>query len=187
MPGVLRKPQHRAVRPVPAAAVLIWHTSPLFRKNKNTSHAQGGIRGEFLAVPLSFLTFPAAIGAEPGAITPRAPGRTSHPASPGPLSAGEGPSLFAGADGTLSVPRAYRILYYHPPGRVSSPAGLFLPFAPGKEKKPRDPGSRGSGCRKSGTATFSRRVTRKMGLDSLRKSRPILREKCHFRRTCRRK
>ena len=37
--------------------------------------------------------------------------------------------------------------------------------------------------RKSGCAIFSRRIARKMGLDSLRKSRPILREKCPFRGT----
>lgn len=55
-----------------------------------------GIRGDKIAVPLSFLTFPAAIGAEPEAITPHAPGCTSHLAAAGPLSAGEGPSLFVG-------------------------------------------------------------------------------------------
>ena len=54
-----------------------------------------------LAVPLSFITCPAAIGAEPGGITRRAPGRTSHPAAAGPLSAGEGPSLFFDAGATL--------------------------------------------------------------------------------------
>ena len=63
---------------------------------KNLSHPLLGIRGDKIAVPLSFLTFPAAIGAEPGAITPRAPGCTSHLAAAGPLSAGEGPSLFVG-------------------------------------------------------------------------------------------
>ena len=131
MPGVLRKPQHRAVRPVPAAAVLIWHTSPLSRKNKNTSHAQGGIRGEFLAVPLSFLTFPAAIGAEPGAITPRAPGRTSHPASPGPLSAGEGPSLFAGADAETIRLEPYVPEFLELHGKVARDFGLPIdPEAP---------------------------------------------------------
>ena len=34
------------------------------------------------------------IGAKPGGITRRAPGRTSHPAAADPLSAGEGSSLF---------------------------------------------------------------------------------------------
>ena len=60
-----------------------------------------GIRGDKIAVPLSFFTHPASIGADPGGITRRAPGRTSHPAAAGPLSAGEGPSLFFDTDATL--------------------------------------------------------------------------------------
>ena len=54
--------------------------TPPFRSldtNKSAPHAHRHKRRS-LAVPLSFLTCPAAIGAEPGAITPRAPGRTSR-------------------------------------------------------------------------------------------------------------
>ena len=41
--------------------------------------------------------------------------------------------------------------------------------------------------RKSGKATFSNQDTHRPALDFLRKSRAGLCEKCHFRRTCRRK
>jgi hypothetical protein len=49
--------------------------------------------GQKLAVPLSFFTQKTGNGANPGGITRRAPGRTSHPAAADPLSAGEGSSL----------------------------------------------------------------------------------------------
>ena len=58
----------------------------------------------------------AAIGAKPGAITPRAPGRTSRLAAAGPLPADEGPSLFFGQTATLSVLRAYISIILSSPG-----------------------------------------------------------------------
>ena len=73
-----------------------------------------------LAVPLSFLTCLAGNGAKSGGIARRAPGRTSRPAAAGPLSAGEGPSLFFGANATLPFTAPYKTLYYHPPPAVSS-------------------------------------------------------------------
>ena len=97
-----------------------------------------GIRGDKIAVPLSFFTRQTNNGVNPGGITRRAPGRTSHPAAADPLSAGEGSSLFVAVSVTLSVLRAcYRTLYYHLRDFVSSMArfgpnkfGMLLTPAP---------------------------------------------------------
>jgi hypothetical protein len=98
---------------------------------KNTPYTHFGYKRRLLAVPLSFLTCPAAIGAEPEAITPHAPGCTSHPDAADPLSAGEGSSLFFVVDATLSVLHAFRPLYYHSTADVSSLRQLFCPFLKG--------------------------------------------------------
>ena len=60
-----------------------------------------GIRGDLLAVPLSFIAQLAAIGAKPDGITRRAPGRTSRRPAVSPLAAGEGLSLSVGWDATF--------------------------------------------------------------------------------------
>ena len=85
-----------------------------------TSYVPAGIRGDLLAVPLSFLTQRAGNGAHPGGIARRAPGRTWRPPSPGPLAASGGPSLPAGAGRYFSVHCAYKTVYYHFRALVSS-------------------------------------------------------------------
>ena len=72
------------------------HKFPLSERKQKTSYVPRDIRGDQLAVPLSFFTQLAFIGTKPGGITRRAPGRTSRLAGPGSLSAGEAPSLSAG-------------------------------------------------------------------------------------------
>ena len=92
-----------------------------------------GIRGDKIAVPLSFFTHTANIGAEPGGITRRAPGRTSHPAAAGPLSAGEGPSLFFAVDATLPflALTGHYIIIPRPGCQVQAPFPLlFCPDLP---------------------------------------------------------
>ena len=79
-----------------------------------------GIRGDVIAVPLSFLACRTGNEVHSGGITRRAPGRTSRLPAAGPLSAGEGPSLFFGANATLPFTAPYRALYYHPLPAVSS-------------------------------------------------------------------
>ena len=64
-----------------------------FLGQKTPLTPQRGVRGVIRGSTLTLYSFPANIGAEPGGITRRAPGRTSHSAAAGPLSAGEGPSL----------------------------------------------------------------------------------------------
>ena len=63
---------------------------------------------------------------------------------------------------------------------------IIPPFSPRVKKKP-PADTQAAYRRKSGSATFSNQDACKTGLDSLRKSRPVLHEKCYFRRTCRRK
>ena len=79
-----------------------------------------GIRGDVIAVPLSFLACRTGNEVHSGGITRRAPGRTSRLPAAGPLSAGEGPSLFFGANATLPFTAPYETLYYHPSPAVSS-------------------------------------------------------------------
>ena len=85
----------------------------------------------------------AGIGAKPGGITRRAPGRTSRPPAGGPLSAGEGPSLSVGKNATFPFPALITPVYYHPAPGVSSKFGdlgvetayfppLCFPMIPGK-------------------------------------------------------
>ena len=73
-----------------------------------------------LAVPLSFLACRTGNGVHSGGITRRAPGRTSRSPAAGPLSAGEGPSLFFGESATLPFSAPYKTVYYHPGPDVSS-------------------------------------------------------------------
>ena len=60
-----------------------------------------GIRGDRVAVPLLFLTFPTAIGVEPDGIARRAPGRTSRTPAVEPLSVGGVSSLSVGVGATF--------------------------------------------------------------------------------------
>ena len=90
-------------------------------EKENTPHTQlMGIRGDVIAVPLSFLACRTGNEVHSGGITRRAPGRTSRLPAAGPLSAGEGPSLFFGANATLPFTAPYGTLYYHPSPAVSS-------------------------------------------------------------------
>ena len=69
-----------------------------------------GIRGDRVAVPLLFLTFPTAIGVEPDGIARRAPGRTSRTPAVEPLSVGGVSSLSVGVGATfpfLALTRQY--------------------------------------------------------------------------------
>ena len=87
-----------------------------------------GIRGDVIAVPLSFLACRTGNEVHSGGITRRAPGRTSRLPAAGPLSAGEGPSLFFGANATFPFTAPYETLYYHPPPAVSSSEKNFGGF-----------------------------------------------------------
>ena len=90
------------------------------RKRKTPLSPKRDIRGDVIAVPLSFLACRTGNEVHSGGITRRAPGRTSRLPAAGPLSAGEGPSLFFGANATLPFTAPYRALYYHPLPAVSS-------------------------------------------------------------------
>ena len=90
------------------------------RKRKTPLIPQRDIRGDVIAVPLSFLACRTGNEVHSGGITRRAPGRTSRLPAAGPLSAGEGPSLFFGANATLPFTAPYETLYYHPSPAVSS-------------------------------------------------------------------
>ena len=90
------------------------------RKRKTPLIPQRDIRGDVIAVPLSFLACRTGNEVHSGGITRRAPGRTSRLPAEGPLSAGEGPSLFFGANATLPFTAPYETLYYHPSPAVSS-------------------------------------------------------------------
>ena len=83
------------------------------RKRKTPLIPQRDIRGDIIAVPLSFLACRTGNEVHSGGITRRAPGRTSHLPAAGPLSAGEGPSLFFGANATLPFTAPYKTVYYH--------------------------------------------------------------------------
>ena len=86
MPTVLCSFQHRhASYTVPFALHILLHLLwSAWRKQKRLSRPSGHKRRR-IAVPLSFLTCLAAIGAKPDGITRRAPGRTSHPPTEAPF------------------------------------------------------------------------------------------------------
>ena len=98
------------------------------RKRKTPLSPKRDIRGDVIAVPLSFLACRTGNEVHSGGITRRAPGRTSRLPAAGPLSAGEGPSLFFGANATFPFTAPYETLYYHPPPAVSSSEKNFGGF-----------------------------------------------------------